>query len=102
MLPAIIVSVLLNLTTGWFILSTYMQPTNRRKEKPAPEIQLAVYEDRKEPEYGEKIKNRKDRMDAENIFQDRLSEQRFDNQNLQDMYLELPRSFSPKRNIYNR
>ena len=101
LLPAIIVSVLLNLTSGWLILSTFMETPNTRKENPVSEVQLPVYQDREEPEYGEKIKNKEDMKDVEDKFVDRSGEQRFDNQHLQDMYLELPRSFLPDRNIYN-
>ena len=65
------------------------------------EVQLPVYQDREEPEYGEKIQSREDMRDVEDKFVDRSGEQRFDNQHLQDMYLELPRSFLPDRNIYH-
>ena len=73
LLPAIIVSVLLNLTSGWLILSTYMQTPNRRKENPVLEVQLPVYQDREEPEYGEKIQSREDMRDVEDKFVEFLS-----------------------------
>lgn len=91
MLPAIVVSVLINLITGGFILSTYIQPAERREGSSYPQSQPQTTHNLPEPEYGEKIKQ------SEDIIDDRTGEQRFDNQHLQDMYIELPRSF-----LYNK
>ena len=88
MIPAILVSVVLNLITVGYILSTYFSSTRREDAQHQP-----VYQDFTQleivPEYGDKLHNWEELTGVG----DRAEEQRFDNRFSQDVYYDLPRSF---------
>jgi len=101
--PVLMVSVLLNLITGGFLLSTYSSSKRRDDTLPAQFIPPA-YQDYPEPE-SEEEKQFGDKMDRlgetyygniGDMHEDSngyfVSEQRFANSNRQDIYYELPRS----------
>jgi len=98
--PALVVSVLLNLITGGFLLSTHSFTKSRKDTQPAQFIPTA-YQDYAKTElkpdiqFGDKMDRYIDGMDIhEEVEGARYSvnEQRFDNLNMQDIYYELPRT----------
>ena len=98
--PALVVSVLLNLITGGFLLTTYSSSKRREDTQPAQFISPA-YKDylvaepqpEEEKHFGDKMYRLEDTRDIhEDSDRYTVPEQRFDNVNMQDIYYELPRT----------
>ena len=101
MLPAFLISLLFNLLTTAYILSTYFH-TNSREDTKIPQFFPQDNQDYQEPtlvsKYGDKMDRLEDRVEDEDTLTD---EKRFDNMYLQDGYYNLPRSMYYWHSVFN-
>jgi hypothetical protein len=92
MFPALLVSLLLNLVTAGFILSTYFHTNSREDSHMFSQVYQDYQDPSTEPKYGDKMDRLEDRGEDEDSLEDRTDEKRFDNMYSQDVYNNNTRS----------